>query len=248
VAGVTHLGWGFGTWRTRPRLMLLGVVPALVVLLVLGAAVVALLLVVGDLAAWATPFADDWAAPVRGLVRALLAVAVVLAALLLASTSFVALTLVVGDPFYERIWLRTEEALGGPPPGEGPGFWASTRDGAALAAVGLLASVVVLGVGLVPVVGPVVGVLLGVLLSGRLLARELLSRPLAARGLDRAQQARLLRGHRGRVLGFGLATQLCFLVPLGAVAAMPAAVVGSTRLARDLLAAPAGTAEAPVGR
>jgi CysZ protein len=37
------------------------------------------------------------------------------------------------------------------------------------------------------------------------------------------------------VLGFGVATQLCFLVPLGAVATMPAAVAGSTMLARELL-------------
>ena len=44
-----------------------------------------------------------------------------------------------------------------------------------------------------------------------------------------------MRRHRARVLGFGVATQLCFLVPLGAVATMPAAVAGSTLLARSLL-------------
>jgi len=240
AAGVGHLGWGFGTWRTRPRLMLLGMVPALLVFLVLAAAVVALLLGIGDVVAWATPFADDWATALRAVVRFLLAVALLLAVLLVASSVFVALTLVVGDPFYERMWLRTEQALGGPAPGEGPGFWESVRDGGVLAAVGVGASLLVLVAGFVPVVGPVVGVVLGVLLSGRLLAAELLSRPLGARGLDRAQQARLLRRHRGRVLGFGVATQLCFLVPVGGVVAMPAAVVGSTRLARDLLAAPPG--------
>ena len=37
-------------------------------------------------------------------------------------------------------------------------------------------------------------------------------------------------------LGFGVATQLCFLVPLGAVATMPAAVAGATVLGRELLA------------
>ena len=36
-------------------------------------------------------------------------------------------------------------------------------------------------------------------------------------------------------ISFGIATQLCFLVPLGAVVAMPAAVAGSTLLARSLL-------------
>jgi CysZ protein len=43
-----------------------------------------------------------------------------------------------------------------------------------------------------------------------------------------------MRAHRARVLGFGVATQLCFLVPLGAVATMPAAVAGSTLLAHSL--------------
>ena len=43
------------------------------------------------------------------------------------------------------------------------------------------------------------------------------------------------RGNRARVLGFGVATQLCFLIPGGAVAVMPAAVAGATSLARTML-------------
>jgi CysZ protein len=35
------------------------------------------------------------------------------------------------------------------------------------------------------------------------------------------------------VLGFGVATQLWFLVPLGGVLVMPAAVAGATILARE---------------
>ncbi len=75
------------------------------------------------------------------------------------------------------------------------------------------------------------------MVAGRALAGELLSRPLEARGLDRRARAALLRPHRGRVLGFGAATQVFFLIPLGAIAVMPAAVAGATMLARDLLAA-----------
>jgi len=78
--------------------------------------------------------------------------------------------------------------------------------------------------------------------SGRLLAGELLSRPLEARGMDRVARAEVLRRDRASVLGFGVATQLCFLVPLGAVAVMPAAVAGATMLARDLLERPAAPA------
>ena len=47
--------------------------------------------------------------------------------------------------------------------------------------------------------------------------------------------APLLRGHRAQLLGFGVATQLCFMIPLGAVFTMPAAVAGSTMLARSAL-------------
>jgi CysZ protein len=84
-------------------------------------------------------------------------------------------------------------------------------------------------------VGGIAGTVVGVILTGRLLADELSSRALSARGYDRAARRRLLRANRSRVLGFGVATQLCFLIPLGAVAVMPAAVAGSTLLARRLL-------------
>ncbi len=83
-------------------------------------------------------------------------------------------------------------------------------------------------IGLVPVVGPIVGPILGVLIAGRLLAGELVSRALEARGMDRAAQKALLAGHRQTMLGFGAVVQLCFLIPFGAVLMMPAAVVGST--------------------
>ena len=86
-----------------------------------------------------------------------------------------------------------------------------------------------------------------------LLADELTSRALVARGLDAAARRALRKDNRARVLGFGVATQLCFLVPLGAVLAMPAAVAGSTVLARTLLDARAAVGHtdpstAPAGR
>ena len=73
-------------------------------------------------------------------------------------------------------------------------------------------------------------------MSGWLLADELTTRALAARGIQAAERRALRRRHRARVLGFGVATQLFFLVPLGAVATMPAAVAGATVLGRELLA------------
>ncbi|MEE3128753.1 MAG: EI24 domain-containing protein [Actinomycetota bacterium] len=235
MRGPGYLLRGLGLWRTRPGLMLLGMVPALLVLLLVLGGLVVLLLQVGDLVAWATPFAADWGSGPRALVRVALALLVVVGFLVVASMTFTALALTLGDPFYARIWAETEQMLGGDVPDAGPGFWRSAVDGLVLAGSGLLLGVGVLVLGLLPVVGTVVGLVLGVAVSGRLLAAELVSRALEARGMDRATRAEVLRRDRGAVLGFGVATQLCFLVPLGAVAVMPAAVAGATMLARDLL-------------
>lgn len=235
--GAGYLRKGFDFLRTRPRLLFLGMLPALIVFLVLGAAFVALVLHVGDLVTWATPFADDWASGPRSVVRGLLALAALVGALLLSSALFVGLTLAVGDPFYERIWRETEAALGGPVPDHEVEFWRSARDGLRLIVVGLGFSVLVLLSGFVPFIGPTVGISLGIAFSGRLLARELLGRPLGARGLDDAGQKAAAASSRSVVLGFGVMTQLCFLVPLGGVLVMPAAVAGATILAREELLA-----------
>ena len=235
LGGPTYLARGFGMWRRRPGLMLLGMVPAAVVFVLLAVLVVLLLTHLGALVSWLTPFADDWAESPRVLVRALLGVVLVVGAFAGAALSFTGLTLVVGDPFYERIWRATEEMLGGAVPESELGLGRALKDGLVLVLLGLATALGVLVLGLVPVVGSVVGLVVGFVVAGRVLAGELLSRPLEARGLDRRARAALLRPHRGRVIGFGAATQLFFLVPLGAIAVMPAAVVGATMLARDLV-------------
>ena len=235
MRGPAYLVRGLGMWRRRPGLMLLGMVPALLVLAVVLAALVGLVLHATDLVGWATPFADDWAGGLRDLLRLGLSVLLVLGFVLVAMMTFTAVTLVVGDPFYERIWAETERMLGGEVPDAGPPFWRSAADGVVLAGTGLALGVGVFLLGLLPVVGTVVGLGLGVAVSGRLLAAELVSRALEARGMDRVARAEVLGRDRASVLGFGVATQLCFLVPLGGVVVMPAAVGGATMLARDLL-------------
>ena len=111
--------------------------------------------------------------------------------------------------------------------GDGLGFWRSALDGLRLAAVGVLTSLLVLLSGFIPVVGGVAAPVLGIIASGRLLARELTSRAFDARGISGADRAALLRGSHAQLLGFGVATQLCFLVPLGAIVTMPAAVASA---------------------
>jgi CysZ protein len=242
--GAGFLARGLRMWRQRPGLMLLGIVPALVVLVLMVAALAALVLFADDAIAWATPFADDWATWSRRVLRWGLYVGVLVGGGFLSMLTFTGLTLAVGDPFYEKIWKETELMLGGADvPDSGVGWLRAVRDGLVLVLLGILTTVCVFLVGLLPLVGAVLGAVLGVVVSGRLLAGELVSRALEARGMDRAAQRALLKGHGAAMLGFGVAVQLCFLVPFGAVLMMPAAVVGSTMLAREALdAAGAGSA------
>jgi CysZ protein len=233
--GVGLLLRGQRLWRRRPGLMLLGLVPALVVAVAMVALFVTLAVYVDDLVAWATPFADGWSSGVRAFARVLVELVLLVGAGFLLVISYTGLTLAVGDPFYERIWLAVEQELGGDVPTSGVGWLRGALDGLVLVAFGLLASAVVFVLGLLPVVGAVIGAVLGVVVSGRLLAGELVSRGLEARGMDRRARRALLQRHQGSLLGFGVAVQVCFLVPLGAVLVMPGAVAGATYLAREAL-------------
>lgn len=236
VTGIRTLLRGFGLWRTRPGLMALGLIPAVIAVIILAAALVPLIIALPSVSAWLTPFADGWVEPWRGLLRAAVGLVVVAAALALSSVVFSALALTIGDPFYQRIWHAVEVDLGGAPPADGGSFWTTIGEGLRLVMLGILIAIIVLLLGLVPAVGSFIGPVAGVLLTGRLLARELTGRAFDPRDLSPADRAALFSGSRARVLGFGVATQLCFLIPGGAVAIMPAAVAGSTMLAHDMLA------------
>ncbi|MEV7971819.1 EI24 domain-containing protein [Cellulomonas sp. NPDC089187] len=236
--GVRLLGRGWGWWRRRPGVMARGLIPAVLVALVMLAAVITLVLHLGDLGDWLTPFADEWSSGWQRAAELGAQAVVVAAALVLVVITFTAVTLAVGEPFYDRIWRAVERDTTGSVPEGSTGFWRGAADGIALLVRGLVVAVIAGVVGVVPVIGAPLGWCTGVLLTGWLLAHELTARALVARGLDRAARNRLLRAHRGRVLGFGAATQLCFLVPGGAMATMPAAIVGSTLLAQSVLAGP----------
>lgn len=229
------VGSGFAYWRRRPGRMALGLIPAAIVGAVLLGALIALGFFVPEIADAVTPFADTWPAFGATLLRVAVSTALFGGAVVLAAVSFTALTLLIGDPFYERIWTAVETDLGGSPVEAAGGFWRSLLDGASLVARGLVAALAAALLGFVPVVGGILGGATAIVLSGWLLADELTSRALTARGIPASARRRLRRRHRARVLGFGVATQLCFMVPLGAVVTMPAAVAGSTVLARFLL-------------
>jgi CysZ protein len=233
--GARFLLRGMRLWRTRPRLMLLGIIPALIVGVLVVAVLVTLVMYADDVIDWATPFADDWNDAVQTAFRALLFVLVLAGAAMLSVVTFTGLTLAVGDPFYEKIWKEVEISLGGDFPDEGVGWLRGIVDGLTLVVLGVGIAVVVFLIGLLPLIGAVVGAALGLVVAGRLLAGELVSRPLEARGMDRAARAALMKDHRRAMLGFGVCVQACFLVPFGGIAVMPAAVAGATYFAREAL-------------
>lgn len=235
VAGVGFLGRGLARWGTSPRLMLLGAIPALMVGLVYSAGVVALALNLRGLVVVSTPFAGSWPEPWQTLVRIAVGAAIAGLAVLLIVVTFTALTLAIGDPFYERIWRAVENQLGGLPPGS-PRSWASgVADGFRMLARAIPGGLLLLLCGFLPLVGQTVVPVAAAFFAGWLLTVELTSRAFDWRGIPLRERRRMLRGNRAGALGFGLATYLVFLVPLGAVVAMPAAVAGATLLARGVL-------------
>lgn len=243
--GMSLLGGGFLYWRRRPRLMAFGVIPAVIVAAVLLGGLIALATSVPGITVALTPFAEGWPGLWASVIRIAVGTALIGAALVIVAISFTALTLLVGEPFYERIWRAVENDLGDAPAASDGGFWRSVADSVGLVFRGIGVALFAALLGLIPGVGGVISAVVGVSLTGLLLADELSSRALTARGVEASHRRALMRQRRALTLGFGVATQLCFLVPGGAVATMPAAVAGSTLLARELLTPNAQRAEAP---
>jgi CysZ protein len=97
-------------------------------------------------------------------------------------------------------------------------------------------AIVFFACGFIPVVGQTVVPVLAALVSGYFLAGELTSVALERRGVLRKERFALMRQNRTLVVGLGVATVVVFLIPLGAVLAMPGAVAGGTLLVRERLA------------
>ena len=233
--GFAVLGQGFTYWRRRPGLMLLGLVPGLIV----GIVMIGLLVLLGfNLAAISellTGFAEGWDYFWVTALRVVTGIAVFAAALILTAFAFTALTLLAGEPVYARIWREVEVDLGDKPEPHEPGFWRSVLDAGRLVVQAIVLAIVIAIISLVPFVGVPIAAVLGFFLSGRILAVELTTRPLEARGMTRQERTRILRTRNPRLIGFGVAVHFFFAIPLGAVLVMPAAVAGATILARHAL-------------
>ncbi len=238
-AGLSHLING-QRWVVRHgRWFGIGLIPGLITLVVYAGALVGLGYGADDLAAWATPFADDWSSPWLGLLRTTLTVLVFAFGLFLAVITFTAMTLLVGQPFYEALSEEVDRAEGGEAPESGlplwRELWISARDSVRILVRVALYGVLLFAFGFVPVAGQTVVPLIGFCVTGYFLAEELTAVALQRRGMVLKDRLVLLRGRRLLILGFGVPLGLAFLVPFVAVFLMPGAVAGATLLARELV-------------
>jgi CysZ protein len=256
LTGVRYFARGLGWTARRPKQWLFGLIPALIVLVLYAAALTALGVYLGDLVRLASPFADHWSSGLRDATRALMGVLVFAAAVMISIVTFTGVTLVVGEPFYEGISGRVEESAGGLPPETKVSLWRQLMRGLGDAViVGLITglfAVVFFALGFLPVVGQTVVPVVAACVSGYFLTLELTSIALERRGLRRSDRFALLRRNRGLSVGFGASVFVVFLIPLGALIAMPGAVAGGTLLARERLAgqgvsARQGLSQADVG-
>lgn len=234
-AGVWYLVRGIGWVARRPRQWLFGLVPAVIVLAAYVAGLVALGVYDGRLARLVTPFADGWSGGLREATRLLVEALVFGGALLVAVVTFTGVTLLVGGPFYESLAVRVEEAAGRVPDEVRAPVLRQVADAAVVAVMSGLVAVLFLCLGLVPAIGQTVVPVAAAVSSGYFLTLELTAIALERRGLRRRERLAALRRNRALSVGFGTSVFVVFLVPLGAVLAMPAAVAGGTLLVRERL-------------
>ncbi|WP_010202713.1 EI24 domain-containing protein [Salinibacterium sp. PAMC 21357] len=237
--GVSFLFKGFRIWVSAPRLMFLGMIPAAIVGTLSIGLFVALIVAIEPIAEFLTPFADDWDELPRAAVQFAAGLAVIVSSILIIVNAFATVTLMVGDAFYRKIAGHVDSRHGSPATPAPQGFWKDARRGLAeglrllFPTVGL--ALFVFALGFIPIVGTVVAATIGALVGGWLLVVELANIPFESRGMHLTARRRVLRLSRAKSLGFGAATYLVFLIPFGAVIAMPAALAGATLLTRSLL-------------
>ncbi|MEU7255860.1 EI24 domain-containing protein [Streptomyces rimosus] len=238
VAGTGYLEKGQRWVARHGRWWGFGLIPALITLVLYAAALGALAFYAGDLAAWATPFADGWGSPWQGLLRGLFVALLFAGGLLLSVLTFTAVTLLVGDPFYEALAEQVEKSEGGGPPDPGlplwRELWISLKDSVHVLVRAAGFGVLFFVLGFLPVVGQTVVPAIGFCVSGFFLTVELTSVAMQRRGIPVRERLRMLRGRKGLAVGFGTPLVLAFLVPFVAVFLMPGAVAGATLLVRDL--------------
>ncbi|WP_081916155.1 EI24 domain-containing protein [Saccharothrix sp. NRRL B-16314] len=238
--GVGLLGQGFGLVFRSPKLLLIGAIPALLTTVLLIGGAVALAAYIDDIAAWATPFADDWNEAVRAATRFAAGFSIIGAFIAIGLLLFTAITLIIGGPFYEHIAETVEDThLGGVPEAD-QASWAKSaavgiRDAVMLVGLAILCAIPLFAAGFIPVIGQTVVPVIAVCVNATLLGIELTGIPFTRRGLKLRVRRQVLRKRRAVTLGFAVPTYLLCLIPLAALVVLPAAMAGGTVLAHRLL-------------
>ncbi|MEV0647618.1 EI24 domain-containing protein [Phytomonospora sp. NPDC050363] len=236
---------GLGMWARRPKLMLLGAIPALITLILFVVGWVFLLANIGDLSTWATGWAGDWSEGWKTTMEVIAGLAIVGVGALLTFLTYTAVTMIVGDPFYESISGEVEKLCGGVNGEVEIKFWAGIGR-SVVEAVRLLMRTLVVALflfvaGFIPFVGQTVIPVIGALVAGWFFTVSIVAVPFTRRGVDYTGRRKRLAQNRPLAVGFGTAYVLLFLIPGGAVLATPAAVAGGTLLAREIFGEPAVT-------
>lgn len=242
LTGVGLLARGLSLVLRSPRLLLLGLLPALLAGIIYIAALVVLIRFLPDISEQVTWFADGWSAWLRDTVQVLAGAGVLGLSVLLGILTFTAVTLLIGDPFYEKISELVEDRFGGVPDEVEISLLRSLRrslaDSLRLIGISILIAIPLFLLGLLPFIGQTVIPVLGGAIGGWILALELTGVPFQRRGQRLRHRRVALAANKPLTLGFGAAVFATFLIPLGAIFLMPAAIAGATLLARRTLGKP----------
>jgi len=238
--GVGLLAKGFGLVFRSPKLLLIGAIPAVLSSALLIGGLVLLATNIDTIAAWATPFADDWSETTRTVTRFAAGISMIGAFLAIGLLAFTAITIVIGGPFYEHIAETIEDTeLGGVPEAEQVPWWRSAlngvRDAVLLIGIAILLAIPLFAAGFIPVVGQTVVPVIAVCVNAWLLGIELTGIPFTRRGKTLKERRAALRSKRAVTLGFSVPSYLLCLIPLAAIVVMPAAMAGGTVLAHRLI-------------
>jgi CysZ protein len=242
ITGVRYFGQGFGLLVRRPRLLLIGMLPAVLTTVVLLGGMIALIANVDHLAALVTPYANGWPSGARAFARLAAGVALVGAAAVLGVVGFTAVTLTIGGPFYEHIAEQIEDGLGVTVEQLDLSWWrqflSGVRDGIVLLLRSLVFTAPLFLAGFLPVAGQSVVPVLVALETGWFMALEVVAVPFYRRGIGLRRRTQMLRRRRMLAVGLGLPAALLCLIPLMAIVVMPAAFAGGVLVALDTLGQP----------
>lgn len=239
ITGLRYFGQGFGLLVRRPKLLLIGMLPAVLTTAILLGGMIALIANVDHLAALVTPFANGWSGGERLAVRLAAGFALVGVAVLLGLVGFTAVTLTVGGPFYEHIAERIEDDLGITSGHLDLPWWkeflSGVHDGIVLLLRSLIFTIPFFLAGFLPVVGQSVVPVLVALVTAWFMALEVVAVPFYRRGIGLRKRTAMLRRRRMLAVGLGLPAALLCMIPLLAIVVMPVAFAGGVLVARDVL-------------